>query len=110
MIVFPSYLRSISRAALEAAAAGVPSIATTITWNNDVIIHGQTGYLVSQGDVQAAAAAIIQILQNPGLRAEMGRKARRHALESFNPETNANKVYEIYRSIILQKRNNLSNS
>jgi glycosyltransferase involved in cell wall biosynthesis len=102
VIVFPSYLRSISRAALEAAAAGIPSIATTTTWNNDVVVHGKTGFLVPQGDVQAAAAAISKILNDPGLRAEMGRNARRHALKFFDPVKNAEKIYALYDSIISQ--------
>ena len=100
VIVFPSYLRSISRAALEAAAAGIPSIATTTTWNNDVIVHGKTGFLVPQGDVRAAAAAISKILKDPGLQAEMGRNAWRHALKFFDPEKNAEKVYALYRALL----------
>lgn len=100
VVVFPSYLRSISRAGLEAAASGVPMVATTTNCSNDIIIHGKTGFLLPQGNLQAVAEAIIKLLKDPKLREEMGQDARAHALEHFDPHKNANKVYDIYCSVI----------
>lgn len=104
VVVFPSYLRSISRAGLEAAASGVPMIATTTNYSSDVIINGETGFLLPQGDVQAVADTIAKLLKDPKLRQEVGQNARSHALEHFAPHENANKVYDIYCSVIRKEK------
>jgi glycosyltransferase involved in cell wall biosynthesis len=100
VVVFPSYLRGPSRSMLEAAAMGVPTVATTVNWNNDVVIDGKTGFLVPQGDVPALSEAIGNLLRAPELRREMGRAARIHAQEAFDPVRNAEAIYAIYRGLL----------
>lgn len=98
--VFPSYLRSISRAGLEVATAGIPMVASTVHWNNDIVRNGETGFLFQQGDIKDAVDKIIQLLEDPELRKTMGQNARNHAMVHFNPEKNADKIYQIYCQIL----------
>lgn len=73
---------------LEAAAAGVPCVATRVGGIPDIVIDGVTGILVEPGDTEGAADAVSRLLSDPDSAQEMGRAARAHigntrSLKSF---------------------------
>lgn len=84
---------------LEAAAAGRPSIGTSNCGAKEAIIHGQTGYLVGQGDSHAAGQALLGLLTDTNLRARMGAAARQHA-SSFDWRVVASRVLERYQGLV----------
>jgi glycosyltransferase involved in cell wall biosynthesis len=47
---------------------------------------GRTGLIVPEGDVEALAAALGRLADDPGLRAELGAKARRRSVRLFSHE------------------------
>jgi len=59
-------------AVMEASAAGLPVVATRHAGINDVVVHGKTGLLVDEYDIDAMANAIMELLQNDGLAQQMG--------------------------------------
>jgi glycosyltransferase involved in cell wall biosynthesis len=61
---------------LEAARAGIPAIASTTGGAPEIVDDGRTGLLVPAGDISAIEVAIRRLLQNPGLREQMGATAR----------------------------------
>src|SRR2546422_1291668 len=65
---------------MEAAACGVPAVAPAVGGIPELVEDGVTGLLVPVGDTQALAAALEQLLRNPGLAARMGMAARRRAV------------------------------
>ena len=71
---------------IEGLACGLPVVASDTGGIPEIVDEGRTGLLVSQGDSDALAAAIHRLYDDPGLRARMGRDARRAALERFAPE------------------------
>lgn len=84
--VAPSLLpESFGIVALEAAAAGKPVVATAIGGLPDVILDGETGYLVAPGDRGHLAAALARLIGEPALRERMGEAARARMRE-FSPE------------------------
>ena len=64
-------------------AAGVPVVADAVGQNREYIRHGETGWLVSPGDVPAFAAAVVRLLQDAQLRQQLGRTAARDLRERF---------------------------
>ncbi len=70
---------------LEAAAHGMPSIGGNVAGARDAVLDGETGLLVDPTDHLALAAAATRLLADPGLAAEMGAAARRHAEEHAWP-------------------------
>ena len=68
---------------LEAMASGLPSVVTDVGGNPELIRSGQEGILVPRRDHRAAAAALIDLLQDAGRAAVLGRQARQRALDTF---------------------------
>jgi glycosyltransferase involved in cell wall biosynthesis len=76
---------------LEAAACGTPVIASDSPGLRDSVRHGETGYLVPHGDVQALATAMRAIADAPDLVTTLGRRGRAFA-ETFTWERAASET------------------
>lgn len=84
----------------EAMAAGKPVVAADHGGPVDIVVHGETGYLVNPRDTEALARTIERLLQNPGLAREMGRRGRRRARKHFGTERYAREVADVYREVL----------
>jgi glycosyltransferase involved in cell wall biosynthesis len=84
--VAPSLLpESFGIVALEAAAAGKPVVATAVGGLPDIVVDGETGFLVAPGEVGELARALARLSGEPDLRRRMGEAARARARE-FGPD------------------------
>lgn len=90
-------------ALLEAMAAGLPVVASNIDGFASVVTHGIEAILVPPKDVEALADAVIFLLRNPALRAEMGRRGRQR-VEDFRWERVAQQVLSYYERLIYEQR------
>ena len=61
---------------LEAAAAGIPSIAGNVGGQGEAVLHGKTGLVVDGTSVKQVKEAIRQLAGNPDLRRRMGKEGR----------------------------------
>jgi glycosyltransferase involved in cell wall biosynthesis len=77
--LFPSPKEGWGITVVEAAACGTPSIASDSPGLRDSVRHGETGYLVPHGDVNALAARMLELAGDPTLVARLGGAARRFA-------------------------------
>jgi glycosyltransferase involved in cell wall biosynthesis len=75
LFLFPSYYEAFSLATIEAAACGLPVVATRINGTEDFIEPDRTGYFVTH-DPQNIAERLAGLFQDPDGRARMGRAAR----------------------------------
>ena len=71
---------------IEAGASGLPVVSTVHGGIPDIVIHGKTGFLVDQGDIDGMSEYMYRLLINPELAIEMGKRARDHINENFNLE------------------------
>lgn len=69
---------------MEAAACGVPAVATAVGGVPELVDDGVTGLVVPAGDARALASALERLLREPELRQRLGRAARRRALERYS--------------------------
>lgn len=83
------------RALREAAALGLPLVATRRGAIPEIVVDGETGILVDE-DPAALAEALSQLIRDPGRRRAMGDAARRDARERFSPERHAAFVEAFY--------------
>jgi glycosyltransferase involved in cell wall biosynthesis len=82
----PSYREGFGMVVIEAAAAGVPAIASRIYGVTDAVEEGVTGLLHAPGDVAEIAATMAALAGDPARRKAMGEAARARALVLFSDE------------------------
>jgi glycosyltransferase involved in cell wall biosynthesis len=83
---------------MESLATGTPLVASAVGGIPAVVADGRTGLLVPQRDVEALAAAVGRLLNDAGMRAEIGRNARTEALQLRTWERVAERFEAAYRS------------
>lgn len=96
--VLPSEFEGMGRVLLEAQAAGVPVIANNVGGISDVV--GAAGILVSPNDQPAWRAALSRLIDDPALRAQMGRDGRQFVTEKFSAETMVRGLERIYEDVL----------
>ncbi len=79
VVLVPSRSESFGLVALEAAACGIPVIASSVGGLRTLVIDGETGFLVDRRDSPAMAAKVDDLIGNPAAAALMGANAARHA-------------------------------
>ena len=82
---------------MEAAAAGLPVIATDIRGCRQVVDDGTTGRLVPVGDVAALRSAILALAGSPEDRRALGAAARAKAEREFDERDVVRRVMDGYR-------------
>ena len=100
--VLTSDSESLSNVILEAMAAQLPVVAFRVGGNAE-LVDELRGVLVSRADESGFAAAVLQLLNDPSMRTQMGRNARRFAEERFSVERVLARYQELYESLLLRK-------
>ncbi len=88
---------------IEACAAGVPVVAYDVEWHGELVIEGETGYLVPERDVARMADAVRRLLDDPAAARRMGAKARERALARHDLEVAAEHKRKGYRLLVQQQ-------
>lgn len=104
LMLMPSEMESFGLAALEAMACSVPTIATRVGGVPELVEHGTNGMLFPLGDVDAMAAAAIDLLRDEDRLNTMARAARNTASEHFCA-SRIIPLYEQYYERILDRTN-----
>jgi glycosyltransferase involved in cell wall biosynthesis len=89
---------------LQAAAAGVPLVASRIGGIPEVVEDGVTGLLVPPQDPTALAAAIERVLADPAAAAARARAARKRCEERFSRETSIGRLLALYDELCAAPR------
>ncbi|MEM4188093.1 MAG: glycosyltransferase family 4 protein [Candidatus Hadarchaeum sp.] len=89
--------------AIEAMASGCPVVGTSVGGLPDIILEGETGYLVPPRDPEALAAAVLSLLQDREIAARMGQTARALAKDRFSLQRLVSDVQNLYESLLVSK-------
>jgi len=100
LFVLPSYSEAFGVAAVEAAATGLPVVASNIGGLPEVVEDGKTGILVEPGDVISLVKAIKYYIDNPDKRAQHGEAGRRKVENEYNWADNAGVMNDLYHRVI----------
>jgi len=95
-----SFSEGFACALIEAMSTGLPSVVSDIPANRQLIEHQRHGLLTPAGDSEAIAAAMIQILRDATLRAQMSRAARQRVLDSYSTDQVADRYEALFRETL----------
>jgi glycosyltransferase involved in cell wall biosynthesis len=100
VLVHPAHQEPLGRVLLEAAAAGLPIVATDVGGTAEILRDGESALLVPPADPQSLAEAILKLAQNPDLRSRLANKARQKILTDFPIETAASNLHALWNKIV----------
>jgi glycosyltransferase involved in cell wall biosynthesis len=100
LFVLASHREGFPRAAMEAAAMGLPVVATDVRGCRQVVDDGETGLLVPVRDAAALAAAVRTLVASPELRSRMSGAARRKAGREFDQDRVIDTTLSIYARLL----------
>ncbi|HWS36934.1 MAG TPA: glycosyltransferase [Actinoplanes sp.] len=89
---------------MEAAALGLPVVATRHSGIPEAVLDGVTGLLTPEGDPAALAASITRLLGDAGLRHRFGTAARAHIAENFDLNTQTRRLEDLYDEAAAEER------
>ncbi|MGB5833979.1 MAG: glycosyltransferase family 4 protein, partial [Thiohalocapsa sp.] len=99
LVVAPSRREALSLALIEAAAAGVPVVASSIGGIPEVVTDGETGILVAPEDPARLARAIDSLITDQAIRVRFGHAARRRYENHFSLQPMLDATEAVYRGL-----------
>lgn len=91
-------------AILDAGLAGVPVVSTRHAGIQDVVVDGETGLLVAEGDVAGMAACMERLLLHPAEAREMGRKASEHVQRHYIVSVTIEQLWDALQTAFAHKK------
>jgi glycosyltransferase involved in cell wall biosynthesis len=104
VFVMPSLEEGFPIAALEAMAAGLPVVASSVGGVPELVVDGKTGWLVPPGDAEALAARLRLLLRSPEERLTMGAKARARVRDHFSLAQMTENFGKLYDELVGEAR------
>ncbi len=103
IFVMSSITEGLGTSLLDAMAAGKPVVATRAGGIPEVVVDGETGFLVPPRDHAAMATAIVKLLKDGGLRRTMGDAGRTRACSRFSAERMVKDTLHVYARVKREK-------
>ncbi len=99
--VLPSLKREgLPRAILEAMIAGVVPVVTNVGGNPDLVVDGESGFVVEPGDAEAIRDRILRLYNDREMHRRMSAAARQRVLTEFTVEKTARETIAVYRDLV----------
>jgi glycosyltransferase involved in cell wall biosynthesis len=105
IVVVPSRGEGFGMVALEAAERGRVAVAADVGGLPEIVADGETGLVVPSGDAAALADALVRLARDPDLSRAFGAAARQRALTQFSAAAAADRVADLYRSLLAARDN-----
>ena len=100
LLLHPARQEPLGRVLLEAAAAGTAVVATDVGGTREIFPPElDSAVIVPKDDTAGMAEAIVELLKDPGRRAEVSEAARRRAEARFDARVSAGRLLEYYRGV-----------
>ncbi len=96
LFALPSLAEGISNTILEAMASALPVVATDVGGNADLVVQGQTGYVVPSARPEAMARRLVELASSPELATAMGRAGRLRVQASFSLQAMVSTYQAVY--------------
>jgi teichuronic acid biosynthesis glycosyltransferase TuaC len=101
LFALPSWFEGLGGVYLEAMSAGRPAIACRGQGIEEVIRHGENGWLIEPKDLTGLATALRVLLSDPALREKLGRNGRQTVLQGCTLAHQGSRLLSIYRECLV---------
>lgn len=101
VFVMSSVTEGLGTSLLDAMAASKPIVATNAGGIPEVVVDGETGFLVPPRDHEAMAEAIIKLLKDDALRTRMGAAGRARAQSLFSADRMVQETLRVYQRVAM---------
>ncbi len=99
-LVLSSTVEGMPRVVLEAMAAGLPVVTTDAPGCDELVLDGETGFVVRRGHTEELASRMTTLLEDPHRAARMGLAGRRRAFASFSLRGTVELYEAIYERLL----------
>ena len=100
LLVHPAKQEPLGRVLLEAGAAGLPIVATAVGGTEEIVSDGVSARLVTPGDAERLAEAIVELAGDEVKRRRFAAAARKRIVRKFDAETAAAGLCEVWRQLL----------
>jgi glycosyltransferase involved in cell wall biosynthesis len=100
VIVHASYWEGLARVLPQALIAGKPVVSYDVDGAREVVIPGQTGYLLPPRSVDELASALCELVGDRELRERLGRTGQERFVDQFRHETMTRRIREVYAALL----------
>lgn len=101
IVVLPTiYGEGVPRILVEAAASGLPIVASDTPGCREIVRSGVNGILIPPDSAEALAAAIAELASDAGLRHRMGLAGRQIAVAEFDERLVIGRTFDVYRDLL----------
>lgn len=104
IFVFTSLDEGLPNVILEAGAAGLPILTWDLPFYREVISDQKHGFLVPVGDIQTFTSTLLNLLDHPQIRLDVGSKARARILNDFSLNHYIENMTSVYDSVLTADR------
>ena len=103
-LVHASLREGLARALPQALIAGKPVVSYDCDGAREVVLNGQTGFLLAPRDVDGMANALVELVSSSELRSKLGGQGRERFTDQFRHETMTRRLRELYVRLLDQRR------
>ena len=96
----PSYREGLPKVLIEAASCGLPIVSTDVPGCREIVRDDYNGILVPKSDSVSLSNALLRLIEDPDLRAKMGKRGRELVLDKFSSKHVILKTLNIYNEFI----------
>ncbi|MFO0867562.1 MAG: glycosyltransferase family 4 protein [Pirellulales bacterium] len=100
VLVHTSLREGLARALPQALLAGKPAVSYDVDGAREVVVTGETGFLLPPLSVTPLAEALIQLARDPQLRQRLGDSGRQRCADVFRHETMTRQLRELYARLL----------
>ncbi|MCD6521518.1 glycosyltransferase family 4 protein [Candidatus Calescamantes bacterium] len=103
VVVHTSLREGLARVLPQGLAAGKPVVTWKVDGAEEVVKNGQTGFLITPGDLDGLKLSILKLLGNAELRKRMGEKGKKVVDPLFRVEEMVERIHHLYQEVLKEK-------
>jgi glycosyltransferase involved in cell wall biosynthesis len=104
VVVLTSHNEGTPVSLIEAQSAYVPVVSTNVGGVEDIVIHGETGFITEVGDVNLFADYIVKLIEDEQLRDRMGKSGYENVVKRYSKQRLINDMRSLYLSFLEKKK------